>query len=177
MFAWLSLMWLIQIVTGFFLPDRPVILERVSTQGKRPLSTLNQPFKWIFTANMLVSIAFAVTSLGNPLSMNNQGITLTIITLVAAVQSGLGLITSPIVGSLSDRIGQRTMLLAAFGGMHFVPYTWLHRTRIYLALSGLLALGSFYLLLQFETESFTLILAYIGLLYCLAALFVCRLRN
>lgn len=61
------------------------------------------------------------------------------------------------------------LLLAAVGGMHFVPYAWLHRTRIYMILGGALALGSFFLLLQMGSEAFTVTLAFIGVLYWLAA--------
>lgn len=64
------------------------------------------------------------------------------------------------------------LLLAAFGGMHFVPYAWLQRSRIYMALGGALAVGSFFLLLRLETAAFTPTLFFIGVLYWLAALLV-----
>lgn len=66
------------------------------------------------------------------------------------------------------------MVLAAIGGMHFVPYTWLHRTRIYLALGSLLALGSFFLLLQLGDRAFGPTLLFIGILYWLTAPLVYR---
>lgn len=66
------------------------------------------------------------------------------------------------------------LLLAAFGGMHFIPYAWLHRTRIYLGLGGILALGSFFLLLQLQSAAFIPTLVFIGVLYWLAAPLVYR---
>lgn len=117
MFAILSLVWIGQIVSSFFLPDQPMPPLPASRGRERPFSALNSTFIGLFSANLLVSIAIAVTTFGMPVVMNAQEMALSTITFVAALQSGLGLVINPAIGSVSDRWGHRSVLLLAFAAL------------------------------------------------------------
>lgn len=66
------------------------------------------------------------------------------------------------------------IMMAALGGVHFLPYAWLHRNRLYLALAAMLSLGAFALQLFLGPAAFHIILLYTGLLYATAAPFMVR---
>ncbi|MBK7178946.1 MAG: hypothetical protein IPH82_17495 [Chloroflexi bacterium] len=61
------------------------------------------------------------------------------------------------------------VIMAGLGGAHFLPYVWLHRTRLYGALAVALSLGAFGLQLILGPAAFHIILFYVGLIYWLAA--------
>lgn len=66
------------------------------------------------------------------------------------------------------------VVLAGLGGVHFMPYAWLHRTRLYAILGGAIALGAFAIQLLLGTQAFSIILLYIALLYGVMAALVYR---
>ena len=66
------------------------------------------------------------------------------------------------------------VILAGLGGVHFLPYAWLHRTRLYTALAVAISFGAFGLQLLLGPPAFHIILLYVGLVYWLAGPFVYR---
>ncbi len=64
--------------------------------------------------------------------------------------------------------------LAAVGGGHFLPYTWLQRTRIYLALGVAVSVGALVLQATLRDSAFPYILLYVGLVYWITAPLVYR---
>lgn len=66
------------------------------------------------------------------------------------------------------------VILAGLGGVHFLPYAWLHRTKLYTALAVAISFGAFGLQLLLGPPAFHIILFYVGLIYWLAAPFVYR---
>ena len=61
------------------------------------------------------------------------------------------------------------VILAGLGGMHLLPYAWLHRTQLYVVLAIAVSLGAFALQLVLGATAFHINLLYIGILYWLAA--------
>lgn len=66
------------------------------------------------------------------------------------------------------------VILAGLGGVHFLPYAWLHRTKLYTALAVGISFGAFGLQLLLGPLAFHINLFYVGGLYWLAAPFVYR---
>lgn len=66
------------------------------------------------------------------------------------------------------------VIIAGLGGVHFLPYAWLHRTKLYTALAVAVSIGVFGLLLILGPLSFHIILFYVGVVYGVAAPFVYR---
>ena len=60
------------------------------------------------------------------------------------------------------------LALASLGGVHFLPYAWLHRTRIYAALAVAVAVGAFVIQLVLVTQAFSYILLYMAMVYWIA---------
>lgn len=69
---------------------------------------------------------------------------------------------------------QIPVVMAGLGGVHFLPYAWLHRTRIYAVLAALVSIGSFALLLVFQSKSYEYILFFVGAVYWIAVPLVYR---
>jgi hypothetical protein len=70
---------------------------------------------------------------------------------------------------------QIPVALAGLGGVHFMPYSWLHRTQVYVALGTALTLGSFALILLLSlSTSYIYILLFVGVAYLIAAPLVFR---
>ena len=61
------------------------------------------------------------------------------------------------------------VFLAAIGGVHFVPYAWLHRTRLYAVLAVLVAIGAFALRIMLSADILPITMLYIGIVYWLMA--------
>ena len=59
--------------------------------------------------------------------------------------------------------------LAAVGGGHFLPYAWLHRTKVYVILGVAVSLGAFALSLALRREAFSPVLFYVSACYAVAA--------
>ena len=70
--------------------------------------------------------------------------------------------------------GQIPVAMAGLGGVHFLPYAWLHRTRLYAFLAGAVAFGAFALVLFFQIQSYILILFFVGIMYLIASPLVLR---
>lgn len=66
------------------------------------------------------------------------------------------------------------VILAGLGGVHFLPYAWLHRTKLYIALAVAISFGAFGLQLLLGPLAFHIILFYVAVIYWLAAPFVYR---
>lgn len=67
---------------------------------------------------------------------------------------------------------------AAIGGAHFLPYVWLHQTRIYLFLGLAVSLGSWGLTIGFGEDAYRFVLLWWPLCYAVgAALLLRRYRD
>ena len=64
--------------------------------------------------------------------------------------------------------------MASLGGVHFLPYAWLHRTRIYVAFAVAVSIGAFAMQLLFKAEAFRYILFYLPVVYWITAPLVYR---
>lgn len=66
------------------------------------------------------------------------------------------------------------LVLAAVGGMHFLPYAWLQRTRAYIVLGVAVSVGAFLIQLLLPGLAFNLILFYVAAVYAVSAVVVYR---
>lgn len=64
--------------------------------------------------------------------------------------------------------GQIPVVMAGLGGVHFLPYGWLHRTKIYVVLAAIISLGSFALVIGLQTKAYPFILLFVGIAYWIA---------
>jgi hypothetical protein len=64
---------------------------------------------------------------------------------------------------------QIPVVMAGLGGVHFMPYAWLHRTRIYIILGSVIAIGSFMLVLGLQDQAYNFILLFVGASYLVAS--------
>jgi MFS family permease len=116
LFALLALVWIVQVSAGLLLPDTQTAVPNKTPATILPRRKFSQPFWLLLVANMLVTTSASVGIMGGSLRMNDQGISLTLITLLAAVQAGLGLVANPLAGRLSDKLNRKTVLTIAYGG-------------------------------------------------------------
>lgn len=65
--------------------------------------------------------------------------------------------------------GQIPVVMAGLGGMHFLPYAWLHRTRIYVVLAVIVSIGAYGLIIGLQTAAYAYILLLVGVSYLAAA--------
>jgi hypothetical protein len=65
-------------------------------------------------------------------------------------------------------------VLAAVGGGHFLPYAWLHRTRLYLILGIAVSIGALVIQIALRAAAFPYILLYVGVVYWIMAPLVYR---
>ncbi len=84
-----------------------------------------------------------------------------------AMSQALGLPILIMAYSLNPR--SLPMILAALGGVHFLPYAWLHRTRLYVYLGTALSLGAFAIQIMLGSQSFSYILLFVAVTYGIAA--------
>jgi hypothetical protein len=89
-----------------------------------------------------------------------------------AMSQALGLPILILVFSLNPR--GIPLALASLGGVHFLPYAWLHRTRIYAAFAVAVALGAFIIQLMLVTHAFSYILLYMAIAYGITTPWVYR---
>jgi hypothetical protein len=89
-----------------------------------------------------------------------------------AGSQALGLPVLILVYSLNP--GGIPMALASLGGVHFLPYAWLHRTRLYIYFAAAVSVGAFVIQLLLGPAAFTYILLYVGVVYWIAAPLVYR---
>jgi hypothetical protein len=71
-------------------------------------------------------------------------------------------------------LGQIPVTMAGLGGVHFLPYAWLHRTKIYAIVGVLISVGAFALVLFLQTAAYEVILLFVGVVYLIAAPLVYR---
>lgn len=120
MFALLALVWVVQIGAALLLPDKQTAVNETDRSGvlqtPTPRRKFTRSFWQLLLANLLISIAASVGMMGGSVAMNAQGISLTFITLLAAFQAGLGLLTNPAAGRLSDTLKRKTVLMISYGG-------------------------------------------------------------
>lgn len=65
--------------------------------------------------------------------------------------------------------GAVPVVLASLGGVHFLPYAWLHRSRNYVILAVAVSVGAFALQLILGSAAFSYILLYVGAVYWIMA--------
>lgn len=89
--------------------------------------------------------------------------------LSAQLAISQGLAIPFLIVAYSVNPAQIPVMMAGLGGVHFLPYSWLHRTRIYTGLAVLIAVGSFLLVLVLQTSAYSFILLLVGLSYWAAS--------
>lgn len=89
-----------------------------------------------------------------------------------AFSQALGLPALIIAYSMNP--GAVPVVLASLGGVHFLPYAWLHRTRVYMVLGFVLAFGAFGLQVLLGSNAFSYVLLFQAALYWIAAPLVYR---
>jgi YNFM family putative membrane transporter len=115
LFALLALVWLVQIGAALLLPDAETPAEDKSSPATPQSGGFSRSFWQLLLANMLVSVAASVGMMGGSIMMDRRGISLTAITLLAAFQAGMGLLTNPAAGRLSDRLSRKGVLMVTYG--------------------------------------------------------------
>jgi hypothetical protein len=80
-----------------------------------------------------------------------------------AMSQALGLPALILLYSLNPR--GIPLALASLGGIHFLPYAWLHRTRIYIYFAVAVSLGAFAIQVWLVQNSFSYILLYMAVTY------------
>jgi hypothetical protein len=66
------------------------------------------------------------------------------------------------------------LVLASLGGIHFLPYAWLQRSRVYTYLAVAVSFGAYAIQVILPANEFSVILFYIALLYWAGAILVYR---
>ena len=84
-----------------------------------------------------------------------------------AMSQSLGLVVLILVYSLNP--SGIPLALASLGGVHFLPYAWLHRTRIYIYFAVAVSIGAFAIQVLFASYAFSYILLYVALVYWMTA--------
>jgi hypothetical protein len=84
-----------------------------------------------------------------------------------AMSQALGLPALIAVYSLDPKLVP--LALASLGGVHFVPYAWLHNTRTYIYLAVAISVGAFAIQVTLRTHDLEAILFWIAAVYLVAA--------
>jgi len=84
-----------------------------------------------------------------------------------AMSQALGLPALILVYSLNP--GGIPLALASLGGVHFLPYAWLHRTNIYVYFAAAVSIGAFAIQLFLGANSFSYILFFVAAVYWITA--------
>jgi hypothetical protein len=145
--------FLITAILSFFLP-RPTAAMIAMFQGGVALPVAFWLERKMGSARM---------SAGNPLNVLSGQM---------AMSQALGLPLLILVYSLNP--GGLPLALASLGGVHFLPYAWLHRTRIYMFFAFAVSIGAFAIQLLFGSNAFSYILVYIAVVYWVTAPLVYR---
>jgi hypothetical protein len=66
------------------------------------------------------------------------------------------------------------LVLASLGGVHFLPYAWLQRSRVYIYLAVAVSVGAYVIQVILPANEFTAILFYVALLYWAGATLLYR---
>lgn len=94
------------------------------------------------------------------------------LSVLMAMSQALGLPLLILVYSLNP--GGLPLALASLGGVHFLPYAWLHRTNLYIYFAIAVSLGAFALQLWLAARGFSYVLLYVAVVYWIAAPLVYR---
>ncbi len=97
---------------------------------------------------------------------------LRVLSVQMAVSQALALPILILIYNLNP--GGIPLTLASLGGVHFLPYAWLHRTRVYAILAVAISLGAFVLQLWLGSAAFSVILLSIAAAYWATAPLVYR---
>lgn len=89
-----------------------------------------------------------------------------------AMSQALGLPALILVYSLNP--GGIPLALASLGGVHFLPYAWLHRNRVYVFFAAAVSIGAFVIQILLAANAFSWILLYVTALYWITAPLVYR---
>jgi hypothetical protein len=89
-----------------------------------------------------------------------------------AMSQALGLPLLILVYSLNP--GGLPLALASLGGVHFLPYAWLHRTNLYIWFAVAVSVGAFGIQLWLGSKAFSFILLFVAVVYWVAAPLVYR---
>jgi hypothetical protein len=89
-----------------------------------------------------------------------------------AMSQALGLPLLIVMYSLNP--GGIPLAMASLGGVHFLPYAWLHRTRVYAVFAFVVAIGAFILQLTLGALAYGVILFYIAAVYWITSPLVYR---
>jgi hypothetical protein len=89
-----------------------------------------------------------------------------------AMSQALGLPLLILVYSLNP--AGLPLALASLGGVHFLPYAWLHRTRIYVFSAVAVSLGAFAIQNWLPKNAFSSILFFVAVVYWITAPLVYR---
>ena len=84
-----------------------------------------------------------------------------------AVSQALGLPALIAIYSLDPNLVP--LVLASLGGVHFLPYAWLQRTRVYIYLAVAVSIGSYAIQVFLPANEFTVLLFFVALLYWVGA--------
>jgi hypothetical protein len=145
--------FLITAILSYFLPRSTVALIAMFQGG------LALPVSFLLERRM----AFRPRDRQNPLNELSGQI---------AMSQAFGLPALIVAYSLDP--GAIPVVLASLGGVHFFPYAWLHRTRAYMALGGIIAVGAFVLQIVFGADAFHYNLFLVAIAYWVAVPLVYR---
>jgi hypothetical protein len=84
-----------------------------------------------------------------------------------AISQALGLPTLIAVYSLEPKL--IPLALASLGGVHFMPYAWVHNSKIYIYLAVAVSIGAYVIQSVLATNDFEAILLWVAMVYFVAA--------
>lgn len=125
----------------------------------------------MFQGGVALPIAFWLERRMGTTRMSNDN-PLKALSAQMAVSQALALPFLIVVYSIDP--AQIPVVMAGLGGVHFLPYAWLHRTRIYIFLGAVVSLGAFALVLFLKSASYSYILLLVGIAYWIGAPLVYR---
>jgi hypothetical protein len=97
-----------------------------------------------------------------------------LLSLSALLAMSQALTLPALIVGYSMNPGSVPVMLAAIGGGHFLPYAWLHRTRIYSIFAFTVSFGGFAIQLALPQSAFVVILFFIAVVYLATAPLVLR---
>lgn len=125
----------------------------------------------MFQGGAALPLAFWLESRMGTTRMSNEN-PLKSLSAQMAMSQGLAIPFLIVVYNIDP--GQIPVVMAGLGGVHFLPYAWLHRTNIYAILGFVVAFGAFALVWVLKSEAYAYILLFVGVVYLIAAPLVYR---
>lgn len=147
LFALVSCAWCVQIAAAAALvnpPHRTNAPQNVKPdppqEGATPRGTT---FLLLLVAALLFSTGGFAGTLGRSLAMEAQGFDNSTITLLAALGAMIGLVVTPLLGGLSDRVGRRWLLCLVYvtGALALVMMAYSRTSLDFLVVAALTALS------------------------------------